>query len=45
MATVGVTAGRLGGWLSRRRRARQAVDIGSGTIMVALAGRLALEVR
>jgi threonine/homoserine/homoserine lactone efflux protein len=43
--TVGVTAGRLGGWLSRRRRARQAVDIGSGTIMVALAGRLALEVR
>jgi threonine/homoserine/homoserine lactone efflux protein len=43
--TVGLSAGRLGGWLSRRRRARQAVDIGSGTIMVALAGRLALEVR
>jgi threonine/homoserine/homoserine lactone efflux protein len=40
---VGLTAGRLGGWLSRRRRARQAVDVGSGTIMVALAGRLALE--
>jgi threonine/homoserine/homoserine lactone efflux protein len=40
---VGVTAGRLGGWLSRRRRARQAVDAGSGVIMVALAGRLALE--
>jgi threonine/homoserine/homoserine lactone efflux protein len=41
--TVAVTAGRLGGWLSRRRRARQAVDAGSGAIMVALAGRLALE--
>ena len=43
--TVGLTAGRLGDWLSRRRRARQAVDIGSGAIMVALAGRLAAEVR
>ena len=40
---VGVAAGRLGGWLSRRRRARQALDAGSGTIMIALAGRLALE--
>lgn len=40
---VGLTAGRLGNWLARRRRARQALDVGSGTIMVALAGRLALE--
>jgi threonine/homoserine/homoserine lactone efflux protein len=40
---VGLAAGRLGSWLSRRRSARQAVDIGSRTIMVALAGRLALE--
>lgn len=40
---VGLSAGRLGGWLSRRRRARQAVDASSGMIMVALAGRLALE--
>jgi threonine/homoserine/homoserine lactone efflux protein len=40
---VGLTAGRLSRWLSRRRRARQALDVGSGTIMVALAGRLALE--
>ncbi len=40
---VGVAAGRLGGWLSRRRRARQALDAGSGTIMIALAGRLVLE--
>jgi threonine/homoserine/homoserine lactone efflux protein len=41
--TVGLTAGRLGTWLSRRRRARQVLDAGSGTIMVVLAGRLALE--
>lgn len=41
--TVGLAAGRAGGWLARRRRARQALDAGSGTIMVALAGRLALE--
>ena len=40
---VGLTAGRLGSLLSRRRRARQAMDVGSGTVMVALAGRLALE--
>lgn len=40
---VGLSAGRLGGWLSRRRRARQAVDAGSGVVMLALAGRLALE--
>jgi threonine/homoserine/homoserine lactone efflux protein len=42
---VGLTAGRLGAWLSRRRRARQALDAGSGTVMVVLAGRLALEAR
>ncbi|HEX6931396.1 MAG TPA: LysE family translocator [Streptosporangiaceae bacterium] len=40
---VGLGAGRLAGWLAGRRRARQALDIGSGTVMVALAGRLALE--
>jgi threonine/homoserine/homoserine lactone efflux protein len=43
--TVGLTAGRLGTWLARRRRARQALDAGSGTIMIALAGRLVLESR
>ena len=43
--TVGLTAGRLGSWLSRRRRARQALDAGSGTIMVVLAGLPALEAR
>jgi threonine/homoserine/homoserine lactone efflux protein len=41
--TVGLASGRIGNWLSRRRRARRALDAGSGTIMVALAGRLALE--
>jgi threonine/homoserine/homoserine lactone efflux protein len=41
--TVGATAGRLGGWLARRRRARQTLDAGAGTIMVALAARLAIE--
>jgi threonine/homoserine/homoserine lactone efflux protein len=41
--TVGLAAGRIGGWLARRRRARQALDAGSGTVMVALACRLALE--
>jgi threonine/homoserine/homoserine lactone efflux protein len=41
--TVGLTAGRLGVWLARRRRARQALDAGSGTVMVGLACRLVLE--
>jgi threonine/homoserine/homoserine lactone efflux protein len=41
--TVGATAGRLGDWLARRRRARQALDAGAGTTMVALAARLAVE--
>ena len=40
---VGLLAGRIGGWLSGRKRARQALDAGSGTVMVALAGRLVLE--
>ena len=41
--TVGLTAGRLGGWLSRRRRARQALDAGAGAVMLGLAGRLVFE--
>src|SRR6185437_4062505 len=41
--TVGIAAGRLGAWLSRCPRSRRALDAGSGTIMIALAGRLALE--
>lgn len=43
--TVGLTAGRLGRVLARRRRARQAIDAGSGTIMIVVAGRLAFEGR
>lgn len=41
--TVGLAAGRLGDVLARRRNARRALDAGSGTVMLALAGRLALE--
>jgi threonine/homoserine/homoserine lactone efflux protein len=40
---VGLMAGRIGAWLSRRRRARQALDAGAGSIMVALAARLVAE--
>jgi hypothetical protein len=29
--------------MSRRRRARQGLDVASGTVMIALAARLALE--
>lgn len=41
--SVGLLAGRLRHTLLRRRRARQALDAGSGTVMLALAGHLALE--
>jgi threonine/homoserine/homoserine lactone efflux protein len=41
--SVGLLAGRLRHLLIRRRRARQALDAGSGTVLLALAGRLALE--
>jgi len=41
--TVGLMAGRIATWLSRRQRARQALDAGAGAIMVALAARLAAE--
>lgn len=41
--SVGLLAGRLRQGLTRRRRARQALDAGSGTVMLALAGRLVLE--
>jgi threonine/homoserine/homoserine lactone efflux protein len=43
--TVGLAAGRLRQVLARRRRARQALDAGSGTVLLALAGRLALTPR
>jgi threonine/homoserine/homoserine lactone efflux protein len=41
--SVGLAGGRLSTWMSRRRRARQGLDVASGTVMIALAGRLALE--
>jgi threonine/homoserine/homoserine lactone efflux protein len=41
--SVGLLAGRLRQTLARRRRARQALDAGSGTVMLALAGRLAFD--
>ena len=41
--SVGLAGGRLSSWMSRRRRARQGLDVASGTVMIALAGRLALE--
>jgi threonine/homoserine/homoserine lactone efflux protein len=40
--SVGLLAGRLRQTMARRRRARQALDAGSGSVMLALAGRLAL---
>jgi threonine/homoserine/homoserine lactone efflux protein len=40
---AGLAACRIRGWLSRRRRARQALDAGAGTIMLGLAGRLVIE--
>lgn len=43
--SVGFFAGHLGDLLTRRARARQAVEAGSGTVMIALAGRLVLERR
>ncbi|MEU4516186.1 LysE family translocator [Nonomuraea wenchangensis] len=41
--TVGVLAGRIGGWLRRRRAARRRVDIATGGIFIGLGVRLAVE--
>ena len=41
--TVGVLAGRIGGWLRRRRAARRGVDIATGSIFIGLGVRLAVE--
>ena len=41
--TVGLFAGTIGRALVRRRRARQALDVCSGGIMIGLAGKLALD--
>ena len=41
--TVGVLAGRIGGWLHRRRAARRRVDIATGGVFIGLGVRLAVE--
>ncbi|GAA1969872.1 LysE family translocator [Catenulispora subtropica] len=41
--TVGVLAGRIGGWLSRRRAARKRIDVATGGLFIGLGVRLAVE--
>jgi threonine/homoserine/homoserine lactone efflux protein len=41
--TVGVLAGRIGGWLRRRRAARRKIDIATGGIFIGLGVKLAVE--
>ncbi|GII24538.1 LysE family translocator [Planosporangium mesophilum] len=41
--TVGVLAGRIGGWLRRRRAVRRRVDVATGGIFIGLGVRLAAE--
>jgi threonine/homoserine/homoserine lactone efflux protein len=41
--TVGVLAGRIGRWLSRRQRARQRLDVATGSVFIGLGVRLAAE--
>jgi threonine/homoserine/homoserine lactone efflux protein len=41
--TVGVLAGRIGGWLRRRRAAKRGVDVATGTVFIGLGVRLAVE--
>ena len=41
--TVGLLAGRIGGWLRGRRRARVGLDVTVGGIFVGLGARLALD--
>jgi threonine/homoserine/homoserine lactone efflux protein len=41
--TVGVLAGRIGGWLRRRRAAKRGVDVATGTLFIGLGVRLAVE--
>jgi threonine/homoserine/homoserine lactone efflux protein len=41
--TVGVLAGRIGGWLRRRQTARRRIDASIGGMFVALGARLAVE--
>jgi threonine/homoserine/homoserine lactone efflux protein len=41
--TVGVLAGRIGGWLRRRAAARRGIDVATGGVFVALGVRLAAD--
>ena len=41
--TVGVLAGRIGGWLSRRQAARRRLDVATGGVFIGLGVRLAVE--
>lgn len=41
--TVGVLAGRIGGWLGRRRAARRRLDVATGGVFIGLGVRLAVE--
>jgi threonine/homoserine/homoserine lactone efflux protein len=41
--TVGVLAGRIGGWLRRRRGAQRSLDLTAGGIFIGLGVRLAVE--
>ncbi|GAB2614592.1 LysE family translocator [Streptomyces capparidis] len=41
--TVGVLAGRIGGWLRRRQAARRRIDVATGGIFVGLGVRLAVD--
>jgi threonine/homoserine/homoserine lactone efflux protein len=41
--TVGVLAGRIGGWLRRRQAARRRVDVATGGIFIGLGVKLAVE--
>lgn len=41
--TVGVLAGRIGGWLRRRRDVRRRIDVATGGVFIGLGVRLAVE--
>jgi threonine/homoserine/homoserine lactone efflux protein len=41
--TVGVLAGRIGGWLRRRQAARRRVDVATGSVFIGLGVGLAVE--
>jgi threonine/homoserine/homoserine lactone efflux protein len=41
--TVGLLAGRIGGWLGRRQTARHRLDVATGGVFIGLGVRLAIE--